>query len=289
MKNFAGKTAVITGGASGIGFALAERFARERMNVVLADIEATALEQAVQHLSERQYRVLGVVTNTMRKDSIESLLARTVAEFGNVHVLCNNAGVVSGGGRVPIWEISDADWDWVMGVNFDGVRFGLQTFVPHMLEHGEAGHIVNTASVMALVPGGGTYGVSKHGVLVLSEALYRDLKDRGAAIGASVLCPGWVNTRIAEAERNRPVALTSASNPAGAGLQMGDVLKQGKAPADVAELVFRSIQAERFYILPHAGWDEAIRGRVEAVLARGAPYAMDMVALARKRADGADV
>lgn len=131
--------------------------------------------------------------------------------------------------------------------------------------------------------------MSKHGVLVLSEGLYRDLKDAGSAIGASVLCPGWVDTKIAEAERNRPTELASASNPQGVGLGLGDVLKQGKSPADVAELVFESIREERFYILPHAGWDDAVRGRVEAILARGAPYQMDMGALAARRAEGIDV
>lgn len=158
MKEFAGKTAVVTGGASGIGFALAERFARAQMNVVLADIEEAALEKAVEHFQARQQRVLGVVTDTMRRDSIEELLERSISEFGKVHVLCNNAGVVSGGESVPIWEISDADWDWVMGVNFNGVLYGMQTFVPHMLSHGEEGHIVSTASVMALVPGVGPTG-----------------------------------------------------------------------------------------------------------------------------------
>jgi NAD(P)-dependent dehydrogenase (short-subunit alcohol dehydrogenase family) len=289
MKEFEGKTAVITGGASGIGLALAQRFADARMNVVLADIEESALDKAVAHFEERQQRVLGVVTDTMRKDSIEELLERTTSEFGNVHVLCNNAGVVSGGDRVPVWEISDADWDWVMGVNFNGVLYGMQTFLPHMLGHGEEGHVVSTASVMALVPGGGTYGVSKHGVLVLSEALYRDLKVAGAAIGASVLCPGWVDTKIGEAERNRPRDLASASNPDRAGLGLGNVLSEGKSPADVAQLVFESIRDERFYILPHSGWDDAVRGRVEAVLDRGAPYDIDMGALVQSRANGADV
>ena len=289
MKDFASKTAVVTGGASGIGFALAERFADAQMNVVLADIEESALDKAVQYFEARQTRVLGVVSNTMRRESIEELLERSIAEFGNVHVLCNNAGVVSGGDRVPVWEISDADWDWVMGVNFYGVLYGLQIFVPHMLAHGEAGHIVNTASVAALMPGGGTYGVSKHGVLVLTEGLYRDLKDAGAAIGASVLCPGWVNTKIAEAERNRPAELASATNPDRAGLPIGDVLEKGKSPADVAGVVFESIREERLYILPHAGWDEVVLGRVNAIVARGGPYELDMQALAAKRAQGADV
>ncbi|MDH3642240.1 MAG: SDR family NAD(P)-dependent oxidoreductase [Gammaproteobacteria bacterium] len=289
MKEFAGKTAVITGGASGIGFALAQRFADAQMNVVLADIEENALEKAVKHFEDRQQRVLGVVTNTMRRESIEELRDRAVAEFGNIHVLCNNAGVVSGGDRVPIWEISDADWDWVMGVNFNGVLYGMQAFLPHMIGHGEEGHVVSTASVMALVPGGGTYGVSKHGVLVISEALHRDLKAAGSAIGASVLCPGWVDTKIGEAERNRPADMASASNPQGAGLGLGDVLKQGKSPAEVAEIVFQSIVEDRFYILPHAGWDDSVRGRVEAILARGAPGEVDMGALVAKRAEGQDV
>jgi NAD(P)-dependent dehydrogenase (short-subunit alcohol dehydrogenase family) len=289
MKDFAGRTAVITGGASGIGLAMAQRFAEERMNVVLADIEENALRAAVEHLEARQHRALGVVTDTMRRDAIEALLERAVAEFGNVHVLCNNAGVVVGGEHVPVWEIPDADWEWVMGVNFYGVLYGLQTFVPHMLAHGEPGHIVNTASVAALMPGGDTYGVSKHGVLVISEALHRDLRAAGSAVGASVLCPGWVDTKIAEAERNRPTAMTSAKNPEGHGLPLGDTLKQGMPPEVVAEKVLNSIREERFYILPHAGWDEVVLGRVDAIVARGAPYELDREALVAKRGLGEEV
>ncbi len=289
MKEFAGRTAVITGGASGIGFAMAERFAAEGMNVVLADIEESALQAAVEHLEARQHRAIGVVTDAMRREAIEALLGRAVAEFGNVHVLCNNAGVVVGGAHVPIWEIPDADWDWVMGVNFYGVLYGMQTFVPHMLAHGEPGHIVNTASVAALMPGGDTYGVSKHGVLVISEALHRDLRAAGSVIGASVLCPGWVDTKIAEAERNRPSTMASAKNPEGHALPMGDTLKQGMSPAVVAEKVFGSICEERFYILPHAGWDEVVLGRVNAIVARGAPYELDRDALVAKRAHGEEV
>ena len=289
MQAFEGRTAVVTGGASGIGFALAQRFAGAGMNVVLADIEESALERAVTYLEERQHRVLGVVTDTMRRESIDNLLESTVNEFGNVHVLCNNAGVVNGGSPRPIWEIDDADWDWVMGVNFDGVLYGLRTFVPDMIGHGEPGHIVNTASVAALMPGGGPYGVSKHGVLVISEALHRDLAAAGSKIHASVLCPGWVNTRIAEAERNRPATHDTAHNPDHDPLPIGDALTGGKDPAEVADLVFQSIEQERFYILPHAGWDEVVLGRVNAVVGRNQPYQMDMGALIDKRAAGADV
>ena len=197
MKDFAGKTAVVTGAASGIGFALAERFAAARMQVVLADIEEDALNRAVKQLEERQAEVIGVPVNTMVRESVFDLAKRAIDTFGKVHVLCNNAGVASTSSvSAAIWEQPRSEWDWVLGVNFNGVLYGLEAFVPHMLEHGESGHIVNTASLAALMPGGGTYGVSKHGVLVLTETLYNDLKARGAAIGASVLCPGFVNTQI---------------------------------------------------------------------------------------------
>ena len=147
MRDFEGKTAVVTGGASGIGFALAERFAAARMQVVLADIEESALEHAVKKLQERQARVIGIPVNTMLRESVQDLFEQAVAEFGNIHVLCNNAGVAApGDGGRAVWESAAEDWDWVMGVNFWGVLYGLQIFVPHMCEHGESGHIVNTAA-----------------------------------------------------------------------------------------------------------------------------------------------
>jgi len=187
MQNFEGKTAVITGAASGIGLALAERAAEARMNVVLADIEEKALEHAVQRIEARQVRAIGVPSNTMIEESVREVAERAIDEFGKVHLVCNNAGVAStvNAGK-PVWEIPDRDWDWVMGVNFYGVLYGIRAFVPHMLEHGESAHIVNTASLAALLPGGGTYGVSKHGVLALTEGLQRDFADRGANINASV-------------------------------------------------------------------------------------------------------
>ncbi len=216
MKQFEGKTAVVTGAASGIGRALAERFAQARMQVVLADIEKDALDRAVQELEQRQHRVIGVVANTMIRESVDALAKRAIEEFGKVHVVCNNAGIAAmASGMKPIWEVSDKDWQWVMGVNFWGVLYGLQAFVPHMLAHGEEGHIVNTASLAGLMPGGGTYGVSKHGVLSLTETLQQNLTMQGAKIGASVLCPGFVNTNIFDAERNRPkdLAIESRGRP----------------------------------------------------------------------------
>jgi NAD(P)-dependent dehydrogenase (short-subunit alcohol dehydrogenase family) len=287
MKEFEGKTAVVTGAASGIGLALAERFAAARMNVVLADVQQDALERAVASLEERQHRVLGVVVNTMVKESVRALADRAIAEFGKVHVLCNNAGVASGGeAGTAVWEVDGADWDWVLGVNFSGVLFGLQAFIPHMIGHGEPGHVVNTASLAGLLPGGGPYSVSKHGVLALSEGLHRDLKLRGAAIGASVLCPGLVDTQIFDAERNRPANFGRRREAGPGAAQMQAMLGSGKKPREIAEIVFDSIREERFYILPHPAWDTYVRARVEHVLARGAPFTLDFEDLARRRAAG---
>lgn len=288
---FEGKTAFITGAASGIGLALAEKAASERMNVVLADIEEEALERAVRRLEERQVRALGVRVDTMVADAVSAAAERAIAEFGRVHLVFNNAGVAStrSAGKA-LWEVPDRDWDWVMGVNFYGVLYGIRAFVPHMLEHGEASHIVNTASLAGVLPGGGTYGVSKHAVLALTEGLQRDFADRGANINASVLCPGFVNTNIHRAERNRPAAAsTDSANPEleqqGTAL-MGDLLSHGKQPAEIADIVFQSIREQRFYILPHPAWDEFVRSRVEQILARGPVASMDMMEMQRRRAAG---
>ena len=293
MREFEGKTAVVTGAASGMGRAFAERFAREDMQVVLADIEEEALKTAVRELEQEEHRVIGVVTNTMSRDSVQALARRAIDEFGKVHILCNNAGVTSRGdagaaGRRGVWEIPQRDWDWVVGVNFWGVLYGLQVFIPHMLEHGEEGHIVNTASLAGLIPGGGAYGVSKHGVLALSESLYRDLKACDARIGASVLCPGFVNTGIFKAERNRPEEFASdlPESNAGARANIDSVLQHAKQPAEIAEIVFEAIQNDRFYILPHPAWDEIVRSRVEHVLARQAPVVLDFEDLTRRTVAG---
>ena len=288
MRKFEGKTAVVTGGASGIGRGLAGRFGRAGMNVVVADIEEDALKRTVAELEGEGHRAIGVVTNTMRRDSIAALADRAQTEFGNVHILCNNAGVASRGDTGQVWEIPDSDWEWVMGVNFWGVLYGLQVFVPRMLAHGEEGHIVNTASLAGLIPAGGAYGVSKHGVLVLTEGLHRGLKKLDARIGASVLCPGFVNTQLFDAERNRPQELESEQpGPSEGGLAAAPpLLAQGKQPDDVAQIVFEAIENDHCYILPHPAWDEIVRGRVEHVLARGAPLTMDFADMTRRRAEG---
>ena len=284
MREFAGKTAVVTGAASGMGLAFARRFAAEGMNVVLADIEQDALEAQVQRLQQEERSVLGVTVNTMRRETLERLRDETIERFGNVHILCNNAGVAGrddalgvAGGHTATWEIPDNTWEWIMGVNFWGVLYGIQVFVPHMLEHGEEGHIVNTASLAALIPSGSAYAVSKHAVLTLTEGLYQQFEQLGANLSASVLCPGLVNTSILQAERNRPEELgdklIEIADEEAAMLE--GMFAQATDPADVAELVYQAIVEQRCYILPHPELDDIVRGRVEHVLARGAPISLD--------------
>ncbi len=269
--------------------ALAQRFAEAQMQVVLADIEEDALKRAVEKLEARQARVLGVSVNTMLESSVQALAEAAIAEFGTVHVLCNNAGVASTAIRTtPIWEIPQADWDWVMGVNFNGVLFGLRAFLPHMLSHGEEGHVVNTASLAGLMPGGGTYGVSKHGVLALTETLYNDLHARGSVIGSSVLCPGFVNTQIFDAERNRPAEQRVTSRAAASEVvqQARAMLATGKPPEEIAQAVFTAIKEERLYVLPHPAWDDFVLERTKKVLARGVPAEMDFADMMRRREAG---
>ncbi len=298
MREFTGKTAVVTGAASGMGLAFAQRFAAEGMNVVLADIEEEALHAEVTRLRQAERNVLGVVVNTMRREALEELRDRTIAEFGNVHILVNNAGVAGGedvglradGSIRPAWEVPDSTWEWIMGVNFWGVLYGIQVFVPHMLAHGEDGHIVNTASLAGLMPGGGAYSVSKHAVLSLTEGLYQQFQMLGANLSASVLCPGFVNTNIGSAERNKPAEFGEASQRTAeqeAAIDM--MLGGGMDPSQVADLVFDSIVEQRCYILPHPAWDDVVRGRVEHVLARGAPISVDLEEMLQRRAAGQQV
>jgi NAD(P)-dependent dehydrogenase (short-subunit alcohol dehydrogenase family) len=260
-----GKVAVVTGAASGIGFGMAERFAQEGMRLVLADVETEALGEATRRLRELGAEVIGVEVDVRDAAQVEALAERAVEHFGGAHIVCNNAGV-SGGGPT-LWETPLETWEWVLGVNLWGVIHGVRSFVPRMLAQGE-GHVVNTASIAGLLPmGGGPYGVSKFGVVGLSEALYHGLGAAGGQVGVSVLCPGWVDTHIGDSERNRPAELmvTTTPDPVADKAHRGfaRVLKGGMAPSEVADKVVAAIREQRFYILPHddEAWLDPIRHR----------------------------
>ncbi|HEX5416124.1 MAG TPA: SDR family NAD(P)-dependent oxidoreductase [Chloroflexota bacterium] len=273
MQEFQDKVAVVTGAASGIGFALAERFAREGMKVVLADVEVDALARAEAELRGRRATVLAVRTDVRQASEVDALAEQTLAAFGGVHVVCNNAGVVV---FKSSWEHTLADWEWVLGVNLWGVIHGVRTFVPIMLRQGTEGHIVNTASMGGLVTGPffGSYIVSKHGVVALSENLSGELARIGAPVKVSVLCPNVVRTNIMDSARNRPHALTNPeeASPASAEAQGVDaeirkyLEEEGFAPAQIADHVVAAIRADTFYILTHPETKEAVRVRMERIL-----------------------
>ena len=277
MKDFVGKTAVITGAASGIGYALAEKFANEGMNIVLADIEQDALDIAVKKVSNIGVESFGINIDVMHKDSVDYLFNESVKAFGKVHILCNNAGVASTVVADGIWELDEKDWDWVLGVNFYGTLYGIQSFVPHMINHKEEGHVLNTISLAGILPGEAIYGVSKHAALALSESLWQGLRNIKSNIGASVLCPGFVNTNIIESNRNRPDHLSS-SNKTNFILKKlaSSVLKRGKEPDEIADTTFDAIKQNHFYILPHTSYDDMIKERFSRILARTEPQSADM-------------
>src|SRR5262245_1822463 len=203
LTELEGRIAVVTGAASGMGRAFAQRFAEEGMRVVLADVERDALDRAVGELRAEGHDARGVPTDVSRRDAVERLAAQTLDAFGAVHLVCNNAGV-EGYLDGPIWEATDNDWRWTMGVNLWGVVHGVRTFLPIMLAQDADGHMVNTASMTAVVSGRNMYAVSKHAVLALTETIHAQLVEREARVGVSALCPGMIATRLFQGSRNRP-------------------------------------------------------------------------------------
>ena len=264
MDEFRNKVAVVTGAASGIGFGLARRFASEGMKVVMADVEEPALKSAVDELESDGAEVLGIVTDVSDHDAVQSLATATFDRFGTAHIVCNNAGVGTGG---LAWEVSEPQWRWIVGVNLMGVVHGIQAFVPRLVEQGE-GHVVNTASAAGLMtgPGMSPYFATKHAVVALSESLAADLAGVGSGVGVSVLCPQWVKTRIAEADRNRPPDVEPTvddSTPDGSAMRefIRSLVATGMEPSEVADHVVDAIRSNRFYILTHPGTVEAVRER----------------------------
>lgn len=281
MQDVAGKVAVITGGASGIGRGMAESFAAAGMKLVLADVEEKALADTAEALRVAGADVHTVPVDVSKAVQVQALADQALKRFGAVHVVCNNAGIVIGSGS--IWQTTFDDWKWILGVNLMGIIHGLHAFVPILLEQGSESHIVNTASVLGLVGGGGAYGVTKSAVVALSESLYFDLERAGARTRVSVLCPGFVATRIMDAGRNRPAELSDASAvPTGEpGAEMMrdfvvEAVRKGRSPRSVGEQVLSAIRRERFYILTDSDWDPAIEQHMQSILDRRDPSSVPM-------------
>ena len=268
MQDFKGKTAVVTGAASGIGRAVATRLAAEGMNVVLADIEQAALERVVVELANGGHKVIGVPTDVSQWAQIQHLAERAVAAFGTVHVVHNNAGVVTAG-RAE--QLSIADYEWVLGVDLWSVIYGVKAFLP-LLEASGEGHMINTASTAGIQASANIapYNIAKFGVVALSETVARELAARKSPIGVSVLCPGAINTRIVDSDRNRPQDSAAQHVPSSEGEQFrqragGLLAQQGLPPSAVADMVVNAIRTQQFWILTHPDWKRVMRRRIEAM------------------------
>ena len=259
MRDLAGKTAFVTGGAGGIGFAMAQAFGREGMNVVISDIDPAALEAAGESLAQQQVRVAKVRCDVGDRAAVQAAAEAALGAFGKVHLVCNNAGVAVGG---PLGDVRSADWEWIFEINVDGVRNGVEVFAPLLRSHGEGGHFVNTASMAGFLtaPGLEVYAATKHAVVALSEGWAPQLAPFG--VGMSILCPHFVRTRIHESERVRP-ARFAAEARVQEGVTAGAVAQAvlaGIDPEVVGARVVEAVKAGELYIFTHP----QARGQVEA-------------------------
>ncbi len=270
MHELRNRTAVITGAASGIGLALAQRAAREGMRLVLADIDAAKLAETARMLNAPAGALHTMRADVSREEDVAALAEAAFDRFGAVHLLCNNAGV---GLTRLCWETSAADWEWILGVNLWSVVHAIRHFVPRLLTQADESHIVNTASAAGLLstPAMAAYNVSKHGVVTLSETLYAELQAQHARVGVSVLCPAWVPTAIHSSERNRPARFGTAAPPSAASAayqaRVGQAVESGRLTADdMASAVFDAVAEKRFYVIPHVRIKQAVRRRMEDIL-----------------------
>ena len=264
MRDLVGKTVFVTGGASGIGLAIGRTFAEAGMRVMLADIEAKALEQAIEAFQGNPPEVRGIVCDVRNYADVERAARMTVDAFGKVHVLCNNAGVTGGAGTE---NISLQDWQWVIDINLMGVVHGVKAFLPLLKTHGEGGHIVNTASMAGFLSdtGFGAYTASKFAVVGISEALSTELEPQG--IGVSILCPGWVASRISDSRRNWPNDYGTPPPRGPLAERFAELVRNGMAPSDVAPLVLKAVQNNELYIFTHPDMRPWLEKRVDRFLA----------------------
>lgn len=273
MKDVSGKVAFVTGGGSGIGLGMAKVFSAAGMKVVIADVRQDHLDAAMAHLRSAGAKVHPIALDVTDRRAMEQAAQETLRVFGKIHLLCNNAGVSIFG---PMDQATYEDWDWVMGVNVNGVINGLQSFVPHIKAHGEGGHVVNTASMAGIIvgPGMGIYSASKFAVFGITTSLRYDLAPHG--IGVSVLCPGFVRSNIHEAVLSRPKSLEHSGYQVTAEdmKRLDGVLSVGMDPVHVAERVLRGIRHNEPFIFPHAEFKEELQeifGEILAALPKEAP------------------
>ena len=274
MDVFDGKVAVITGAASGIGRGLARKAARERMHVVLADIEAPALDEAAADVTALGAETLAVTTDVSDGDAVEALAAAAYERFGAVHLVCLNAGVFQAG---VSWQRTVADWEWVLAVNLWGPIHGVRAFVPRLIEQGGPAHIVITSSMagMMTVAYSAPYVVSKFGAASLAECVAHDLRAVGSEVGVSCLVPGSVDTKIADSTRNRPDEPPSEAQAPDHHFVAQSLREmtstQGRPPDDVGDIVFAGLRAGQFWIPTTDHYEELLRPRFEAMLALELP------------------
>jgi NAD(P)-dependent dehydrogenase (short-subunit alcohol dehydrogenase family) len=279
MEIEAGQVAVVTGGGSGIGRALAVRFGQAGMHVVLADVDEAGMAETAALVEAHGVEVHQVRTDVSKEDEVQALAAATLERFGDVHVVCNNAGVAS---RADAWFGPMASWEWVMGVNLYGVVHGIRSFLPLFAMAGGPRHFVNTASIAGLAPGfTPAYDASKHAVVAISEDLFVNMKVAGLPIGVSVLCPGWVRTNILESDRNWPDSLGALPEETESSKVMtGHVARaidEATTPAAVADQVFDAVTAGRYWVIPHDDFFAMAVRRWEGIAQQLEPEAPEQI------------
>ena len=285
MKDWSGKTVVITGAASGIGEAIAHRLAREGMRVVVADIDLEQAERVVAEIIVRGAKAIAARTDVRSAADMERLAALADETFGSIDILCCNAGVVPAGRSQAVWEFTLEDWRWAFEVNVIGIIHGLRAFLPRMIAQQTRGHVTLTGSIAGLTSGSHSpvYGTTKHAVTRIAEALHAALNGRGLPIGVTLLCPGIVNTRIYDSERNRPAVYERLDGPAEESPDLDaiseELFRNAPSPGLIADRLFDAIQHGRFYEIPSRSYDRAIEARYTALLSRDKPDFGDMMAM----------